>query len=175
MPLAATPFQVVVNDMASSDNSLCMSTLNYATGKFKVTGVRNDLDKTQLWGHWGVNAHGIVTLPVSCQSINKIVSAHSGVNFIDTKVQETNPLIKFTLDVGGNTGDYEDAHWRNDRHGWVAFPVAFAQFRRLATNHQGVVWMQSQARESNTLAGFTLDVGDNSTPACDAQWIAVGR
>lgn len=52
MPLAATPFQVVVNDMASSDNSLCMSTLNYATGKFKVTGVRNDLDKTQLWGHW---------------------------------------------------------------------------------------------------------------------------
>ena len=53
--------------------------------------------------------------------------------------------------------------------------MAFAQFRRLVTNHQGVAWMQSQARESNTLAGFTLDVGDNSKPVCDAQWIAVGR
>ena len=65
--------------------------------------------------------------------------------------------------------------WGNERHGWVAFPVAFAQFRRLVTNHQGVAWMQSQAQESDTLAGFTLDVGDNSKPACDAQWIAVGR
>ena len=62
---------------------------------------------------WGVNAHGIVTLPVACQSINKIVPAHSGINFIDTKVRETNPLIKFTLDVGGNTGNYEDAQWVN--------------------------------------------------------------
>lgn len=60
---------------------------------------------------WGVNSHGIVTLPVSCQSINRIVSAHSGISFVDTKVRETNPLIKFTLDVGGNTGDFEDAQW----------------------------------------------------------------
>ncbi len=30
---------------------------------------------------------------------------------MDTKVRETNPLIKFTLDVGGNTSDYEDAQW----------------------------------------------------------------
>ena len=52
MPLAATPFQVVVNDMNDDGNALCMSTLNYATGKFKVTGVRNNLNKTQLWGHW---------------------------------------------------------------------------------------------------------------------------
>ena len=60
---------------------------------------------------WGVNRYGIVTLPVSCQSINRIVSAHSGIKFMDVKVRETNPLIKFTLDVGGNTGDYEDAQW----------------------------------------------------------------
>jgi hypothetical protein len=60
---------------------------------------------------WGINRYGIVTLPVSCQSINRIVSAHSGINFMDAKVRETNPLIKFTLDVGGNTGDYEDAQW----------------------------------------------------------------
>ncbi len=52
MPLAATPFQVVVTDMDGAGNSLCLSTLNYATGKFKVTGARNNLDKTQLWGHW---------------------------------------------------------------------------------------------------------------------------
>ena len=60
---------------------------------------------------WGVNKYGIVTLPVSCQSINKIVTAHSGINFIDTKVRETNPLIEFTLDVGGNNSYYEDAQW----------------------------------------------------------------
>lgn len=52
LPLAATPFQVVVTDMNDVGNSLCLSTLNYATGKFKVTGARNNLDKTQLWGHW---------------------------------------------------------------------------------------------------------------------------
>lgn len=60
---------------------------------------------------WGVNVHGIITLPVSCQLINIIVPAHSGINFIDAKVRETNPLIKFTLDVGQNTGKYEDAQW----------------------------------------------------------------
>lgn len=64
-----------------------------------------------VYQQWGVNGYGIVTLPVACQSINKIVPAHSGINFIDTKVQETNPLIKFTLDVGRNTGNYEDAQW----------------------------------------------------------------
>lgn len=57
MPLAATPFQVVVNDMDAAGNSLCMSTLNYATGKFKVTGARNNLDKTQLWGQWGLSTN----------------------------------------------------------------------------------------------------------------------
>ena len=65
--------------------------------------------------------------------------------------------------------------WGSNRYGWVDFPVAFAQFRKLVTNHQGVTWMQSQARESGTLAGFTLDVGDNNKPDCDAQWIAIGK
>ena len=65
--------------------------------------------------------------------------------------------------------------WGSHRYGWVAFPVAFAQFRKLVTNHQGVTWMQSQARESGTLTGFTLDVGNNNISDCDAQWIAIGR
>ena len=28
--------------------------------------------------------------------------------------------------------------WGSNRYGWVAFPVAFAQFRKLVTNH--VLW-----------------------------------
>lgn len=52
LPISATPIQVVVVDMASAANSLCMSTLDYTNGKFKVTGNRNDLSYTQLWGHW---------------------------------------------------------------------------------------------------------------------------
>lgn len=65
--------------------------------------------------------------------------------------------------------------WGSNRYGWVAFPVAFAHFRKLVTNHQGVSWMRSQARESNTLNGFTLDVEDNNKNDCDAQWIAIGQ
>lgn len=65
--------------------------------------------------------------------------------------------------------------WGSNCYGWTAFPVAFAQFRKLVTNHQGVTWMQTQARESNTLNGFTLDAGNNDKNDCDAQWIAVGK
>lgn len=52
MPLSANPLRVVVVDMNSDGNSLCMSTFDYAKGGFKVSGKRNDLTKTQLWGHW---------------------------------------------------------------------------------------------------------------------------
>lgn len=52
MPLSANPLQVIVVDMNSDGNALCMSTLDYTNGKFKVTGRRNDLSTTQLWGHW---------------------------------------------------------------------------------------------------------------------------
>lgn len=52
MPLSANPFQVIVVDRNSDGNALCMSTLDYTNGKFKVTGRRNDLSTTQLWGHW---------------------------------------------------------------------------------------------------------------------------
>lgn len=52
MPLSVNPLQVIVVDMNSDGNALCMSTLNYTNGKFKVTGRRNDLSTTQLWGHW---------------------------------------------------------------------------------------------------------------------------
>ena len=52
MPLSANPLQVIVVDLNSDGNALCMSTLDYTNGKFKVTGRRNDLSTTQLWGHW---------------------------------------------------------------------------------------------------------------------------
>lgn len=52
MPLSANPLQVVVADMNDDGNALCMSTLDYTNGKFKVTGRRNDLSTTRLWGHW---------------------------------------------------------------------------------------------------------------------------
>ena len=80
--------------------------------------------------------------------------------------------ILFFLGIGWQ---FAFEQWGSNRYGWVAFPVAFAQFRKLVTNHQGVTWMQSQARESGTLAGFTLDVGNNNNPDCDAQWIAIGK
>ena len=64
--------------------------------------------------------------------------------------------------------------WGMNIHGWVIFPIPFTKFRRLVTNHQGNVFMEYTARESNTLSGFTLDVADNSDQNKDAQWIAIG-
>lgn len=52
MPLSANPLQVVIVDMNNNSNALSMSTLDYAKGKFKVTGERNNLTKSQIWGHW---------------------------------------------------------------------------------------------------------------------------
>lgn len=96
---------------------------------------------------------------------NKFTNAKLGI----TGLMEKNGYICFGKNFGGLI-----IQWGSNSHGWVAFPLAFAQFRKLVTNHQGVTWMQSQARESNTLAGFTLDVGANDKSDCDAQWIAIG-
>lgn len=52
MPLSANPLQVVTVDENRDGNALCMSTLDYDKGKFRVTGRRNNLSTTQLWGHW---------------------------------------------------------------------------------------------------------------------------
>ena len=64
--------------------------------------------------------------------------------------------------------------WGMNIHGWVTFPIPFTKLRRLVTNHQGQVFMDSKAQESNTLSGFTLDVRDNKDSSEDAQWIAIG-
>jgi|GEM_PF-1997552 len=88
--------------------------------------------------------------------------------------------VKYRIDANGYIclGSFFGGliiQWGASAHGWGAFPVAFAQFRRIVTNHQGMTWMQSQVREVNSLAGFTLDVGNNDTSNCDAQWIAIGK
>lgn len=75
------------------------------------------------------------------------------------------PLLQFHLDI---------EQWGANLHGWVIFPIPFSQFRRLVTNHQGKVFMDSKAVESNSLSGFTLDVRNNNDSSEDAQWIAIG-
>lgn len=85
------------------------------------------------------------------------------------------PVLIYTfmeLRVGISQAAIEQ--WGMNIHGWVIFPIPFTKFRRLVTNHQGNVFMDSKARESNTLSGFTLDVADNSDQNKDAQWIAIG-
>ena len=61
MPISSLPIQAVANDMSHDidheRNPLCLSTLEYSRGKFRVTGWRifnkdaEEGDKI-LWAHW---------------------------------------------------------------------------------------------------------------------------
>lgn len=64
--------------------------------------------------------------------------------------------------------------WGTSVHGWVSFPIIFNLHRVIITNHQGTAYYNSKPRESDTLAGFTLDVGENNEATMDAYWIAIG-
>ena len=64
--------------------------------------------------------------------------------------------------------------WGNNTHGWVSLPIMFTSYRLVITNHQGTTFYDSKPRESDTLGGFTLDVGSNSVDSMDAYWIAIG-
>ena len=50
----------------------------------------------------------------------------------------------------------------------------FNSYRLIITNHQGNAFYDSKPRESDTLGGFTLDVGSNNDVSMDAYWIAIG-
>ena len=50
----------------------------------------------------------------------------------------------------------------------------FTSYRLIITNHQGTAFYESKPRESDTLGGFTLDVGSNNDVSMDAYWIAIG-
>ena len=65
--------------------------------------------------------------------------------------------------------------WGCNIHGWVTFPIRYQSCRRIVLSHQGTVFMDAKCRESNTLNGFTLDVGENKIDTEDAQWIAIGK
>lgn len=64
--------------------------------------------------------------------------------------------------------------WGNSTYGWVSFPIMFTSYRLIITNHQGTAFYDSKPRESDTLGGFTLDVGSNNDVSMDAYWIAIG-
>lgn len=136
---------------------------------------------------WGENVGGggqTVSLPISFEvAFTAVVSADS--SWCNASCHITTTTIT-TMNYQSNRPDIAQAgpvqwlalgcqlQWGMNIHGWVTFPITFVKFRRLVTNHQGNVFMDSKARESNTLSGFTLDVADNSDQNKDAQWIAIG-
>ena len=65
--------------------------------------------------------------------------------------------------------------WGRSLHGWVPFPVSYTSYRVIVTSHSGDLYMNAKVKEDSSLAGFTLDVDDNSTIYQDAQWLAVGK
>lgn len=62
--------------------------------------------------------------------------------------------------------------WGYSLRGWVAFPIAYTKCKQIVTTHHGKEYMNVKIG-NNTLDGFSLDVGNNSSGG-DAHWIAVG-
>ena len=50
-------------------------------------------------------------MPIAFTNNSVIIPVHSGINFMNAKIRETSPLIKFTLAVGESSANYEDAQW----------------------------------------------------------------
>ena len=65
--------------------------------------------------------------------------------------------------------------WGKSLHGWVTFPVSYTSAKIIVTSHAGNEYMNTKVQENSSLAGFTLDVADNSNIYQDAQWLAVGK
>lgn len=136
---------------------------------------------------WGINIGGAVqtsTLPITFTNVFLAVASTStewccpGCSATNTTVttrayQSNRPDVAQPNDVNWIVIGCQP-QWGANLHGWVIFPIPFSQFRRLVTNHQGKVFMDSKAVESNSLSGFTLDVRNNNDSSEDAQWIAIG-
>ena len=87
--------------------------------------------------------------------------------------------VKYSIATNGYVclGDFFGGliiQWGTSVHGWVSFPIIFNLHRVIITNHQGTAYYNSKPRESDTLAGFMLDVGENNDVSMDAYWIAIG-
>ena len=63
--------------------------------------------------------------------------------------------------------------WGKSLHGWVTFPVSYTSARTIVTSHAGSEYMNVKVKEDSSLAGFTLDVADNSNIYQDAQWLSL--
>ena len=140
------------------------------------------LQDGKQWGFTNNTGRPYITFPFKFSNVFTAISCicHNG------SPSEANTVYNVSISgmnigaSGGGSGKYWCAfgvaqqQWGANIHGWVTFPITFVKFRRLVTNHQGNVFMDSKARESNTLSGFTLDVADNSDQNKDAQWIAIG-
>lgn len=114
--LASTALGGLVNTL-TSDSLLAKMIQKVLT----ATGVKYNMAQNgyicfgSLFGgliiQWGINVYGAVTLPIAFTNNSVIIPVHSGINFMNAKIRETSPLIKFTLAVGGNSANYEDAQW----------------------------------------------------------------
>lgn len=74
--------------------------------------------------------------------------------------------------------------WGYSRYGYVAFPIQFTSFRKIAILHAGNNFMIAKALEDNSLNGFTLSIKDLTEPSTnavdadgfyDAHYIAIGK
>lgn len=56
LPISASPFAVVANDMNADESPLILTTSNYQNGKFMLDGVRITDDRqiqvSNLWAQW---------------------------------------------------------------------------------------------------------------------------
>ena len=52
LPISATPFAVVANDIASNQDPIVLSTYNYQNGKFMINGRRITVVDSVLWAYW---------------------------------------------------------------------------------------------------------------------------
>lgn len=80
--------------------------------------------------------------------------------------------ILFFLGIGWQ---FAFEQWGKSLHGWVTFPVSYTSAKIIVTSHAGNEYMNTKVQEDSSLAGFTLDVADNSNIYQDAQWLAVGK
>lgn len=60
---------------------------------------------------WGKSLHGWVAFPVSYETQRVVLCSHAGVEYYNAKAREDNSLTGFTLDVGDNSGSFQDSQW----------------------------------------------------------------
>lgn len=180
-PVAAAEY-ATITDITNTNFKIYMYANNAGTGYANANIFYLFLGAQQQWGFTNNTGRPYITFPFKFSNVFTAISCicHNG------SPSEANTVYNVSISgmnigaSGGGSGKYWCAfgvaqqQWGVNIHGWVTFPITFVKFRRLVTNHQGNVFMDSKARESNTLSGFTLDVADNSDQNKDAQWIAIG-